>query len=234
MAVGVAVNLGWHFYRVWMPRFLAVDLKFSQRGVQWVLAGFFLAADVGSMAAGYLTRRLARAGFSVERSRKVVLLGAASLCLLSAPAALAPTPWVTLPLLFVVGAAAMGGLPLFFALSQEVSPRHTALCLGLCGSAAWVVVAVLQPPIGALVDRIGTFVPSLIVVGFVPLVGALVGLLVPLPDEVLPIALGFFSGLFVYAATTNLLPASHGLPNRQALPVTAAGAGAMLLISLAV
>jgi ACS family hexuronate transporter-like MFS transporter len=183
LAVGVAVNLGWHFYRIWLPRFLTVDLKFSQRDVQWVLAGFFLAADLGSMAAGYLTRRLSRAGFSVERSRKVVLLGAALLCLLSAPAALAMTPWVTLPLLFVVGAAAMGGLPLFFALSQEVSPRHTALCLGLCGSASWVAIAVVQPPIGALVDRSGTFGPSLIAVGFVPLAGALVGLLWPEPES---------------------------------------------------
>jgi ACS family hexuronate transporter-like MFS transporter len=182
LLVGVAVNLGWHFYRIWLPRFLTVDLKFSQRRIQWVLAGFFLAADLGSMAAGYLTRRLSRAGFSVERSRKIVLLGTALLCLLSAPAALAMTPWITLPLIFVVGAAAMGGLPLFFALSQEVSPRHTALCLGLCGSASWIAIAVLQPPIGALVDRIGTFAPSLIVIGFVPLLGALIGLLWPEPD----------------------------------------------------
>jgi ACS family hexuronate transporter-like MFS transporter len=181
MVVGVAVNIGWHFYRIWLPRFLTVDLKFSQRDVQWALAGFFLAADLGSMAAGYLTRRLSRAGYTVERSRKIVLLGTASVCLLSAPAALAMTPWITLPLLFVVGAAAMGGLPLFFALTQEVSPRHPALCLGLCGSASWVVVAVLQPPIGALVDRVGTFAPSLIVIGFVPLLGALVGLLWPEP-----------------------------------------------------
>jgi ACS family hexuronate transporter-like MFS transporter len=183
LAVGVFVNVGWHFYRIWLPRFLTVDLSFSQREVQWALAGFFLAADLGSMAAGDLTRRLSRAGFSVERSRKIVLLGAAAACLLSAPAALAMTPWVTLPLLFVVGAAAMGGLPLFFALSQEASPRHPALCLGLTGSAAWVVIAVLQPPIGALVDRVGTFAPSMIVVGFVPLVGALVGLLWPEPER---------------------------------------------------
>jgi zinc transporter ZupT len=51
---------------------------------------------------------------------------------------------------------------------------------------------------------------------------------------VLPLALGFFSGLFIYAAATNLLPASHGLPSRQALPATTAGAAAMFLISLAV
>ena len=39
-----------------------------------------------------------------------------------------------------------------------------------------------------------------------PITGALVGSLVPVPDEVFPIALGFFSGVFAYAATSNLLP----------------------------
>jgi ZIP family zinc transporter len=66
-----------------------------------------------------------------------------------------------------------------------------------------------------------------------PLAGSLMVLVVPIPDEVFPVALGFFSGLFVYAAATNLLPNSRGLPTRQALPVTAAGALAMFLISLA-
>jgi MFS transporter, ACS family, hexuronate transporter len=181
MAVSVTVNLCWHFFRIWMPFILKDELKFSPTGVLWGLAGFFLAADLGSMGAGYLTRRLTRAGHSVERSRKLVLLGVGLLCLLSTPAALVLTPWVKLPLLFVVGAAAMGGLPLFFALSQEVSPRHTALCLGICGSTAWVVIAVLQPRIGALTDRIGTFVPTMIVIGCVPLFGALASFLWPEP-----------------------------------------------------
>jgi ACS family hexuronate transporter-like MFS transporter len=189
LIAGIAVNLGWHFYRIWIPRILSRDLKFSESQKQWALAGFFLAADLGSMAAGYMTRRLARAGYSVERSRKLVLLGTSLLCLLSTPAALAMTLWITLPLLFVVGAAAMGGLPLFFALSQEISRRHTALCLGLCGSASWVVIAVLQPPIGALVDRQRTFASSLIVIGFVPLFGALVSLLWPEPDRIAPEAI---------------------------------------------
>jgi ACS family hexuronate transporter-like MFS transporter len=181
LAVGLTVNLAWHFYRIWFPRFVVVDLNFSRTQQQWALAGFFLAADLGSMAAGYMTRRLARAGSSVERSRKFVLFGTALLCWLSAPAALALNPWITLPLLFVVGAAAMGGLPLFFALSQEISPRHTSLCLGLCGSASWVAIAVVQPSIGAWADDIGTFVPSLILVGFVPTIGAVIALFWPEP-----------------------------------------------------
>jgi ACS family hexuronate transporter-like MFS transporter len=179
LAVGITINVGWHFFRIWLPRFLDVDMRFTEEEILWVLAGFFVAADLGSMAAGYMTRRLTRAGFSVERSRKLVLMGTALLCLLSTPAVAVITPWTTIPLLYVVGAAAMGGMPLFFALAQEASPRHPALCLGICGSAGWIVVAVLSPPIGALVDRSRTFVPTIIAVGFVPLIGAVIALYWP-------------------------------------------------------
>ncbi len=65
-----------------------------------------------------------------------------------------------------------------------------------------------------------------------PLIGALIAYLAPIPDEVFPVALSFFSGLFVFAATTSLLPASEALPPRKALPATIAAAGVMLVISL--
>jgi zinc transporter ZupT len=65
-----------------------------------------------------------------------------------------------------------------------------------------------------------------------PVLGALVATLAPIPDEVFPVALGFFSGLFIYAATANLLPSAHGLPPSRAVPATLAGASAMLVISL--
>jgi ACS family hexuronate transporter-like MFS transporter len=174
LAVGITINICWHFYRVWLPRFLDVDLHLSQHDIQLTLMGFYLAADVGSLSAGYLTRRLTFAGVSVERSRKVVLLLSSLLCLLSLPAALAPGPMTALPLILLVGVGAIGGFPIFFALNQEAAPRHTALCLGVTGSISLLSIAVLTPPIGQLVDRIGSFVPSLIAVGFVPLLGALV------------------------------------------------------------
>ncbi|MGH2926537.1 MAG: ZIP family metal transporter [Solirubrobacterales bacterium] len=65
-----------------------------------------------------------------------------------------------------------------------------------------------------------------------PVCGALFVLVVPVPDVVFPLALGFFSGLFIYAATTNLLPAARELPISQALPLTLAGASAMFAVSL--
>jgi ZIP family zinc transporter len=45
-----------------------------------------------------------------------------------------------------------------------------------------------------------------------PLLGALIATLVPIPDEVFPVALGVFSGFFIYAATANLLPSAHDSP----------------------
>jgi zinc transporter ZupT len=64
-----------------------------------------------------------------------------------------------------------------------------------------------------------------------PLCGVLVASLVPVPDAVFPIALGFFSGLFVYAASSNLLPRSQHLPVLQAVPTTVGGVAVMFLIT---
>ncbi len=66
-----------------------------------------------------------------------------------------------------------------------------------------------------------------------PVVGALIGVSVRPPDAVFPLALGFFSGLFVYVAATNLLPRARDLPATRALPVTLLGAALMFAITRA-
>src|SRR5262249_8354113 len=152
LALGIAVNICWHFYRIWLTLFLNVDLKFTQRQIQWVLIGFFIAADLGSMTSGYMTRRLVHAGYSVERSRKLVMFGSSLLCLASTPAALLLDPWLTLPLVFIVAVGSMGGFPIFFGLAQAISPRHTSLFLGIFGCAGWLAVTAINPVAGRIVD----------------------------------------------------------------------------------
>src|SRR5579862_1920716 len=58
MAVGVAVNLAWHLYRVWLPRHLDRDLKINGQQVQYVLMAYYLVADLGSIAFGYLAKKV--------------------------------------------------------------------------------------------------------------------------------------------------------------------------------
>ncbi len=64
-----------------------------------------------------------------------------------------------------------------------------------------------------------------------PLAGAVFASLVPVPAAVFPVAIGFFSGLFVYAASSTLLPRAKELALRTALPLTLGGATAMFIIT---
>jgi cyanate permease len=85
-------------------------------------------------------------------------------------------PWPTVLLMFAVGAGALGGFAIYFSLTQDISARHTAFVMGFSSSVSWLVVAVIQPPVGRLVDHLGTFGPCFIAAGFVPLAGAIAGL----------------------------------------------------------
>jgi zinc transporter ZupT len=64
-----------------------------------------------------------------------------------------------------------------------------------------------------------------------PLCGALVAALLPVPDAVFPVALGFFSGVFVYAATANLLPRALKASPAFVVPLATVGASVMFGIS---
>jgi hypothetical protein len=64
-----------------------------------------------------------------------------------------------------------------------------------------------------------------------PLVGALTAALAPIPDSVFPLAIGFFSGLFIFAAATRLLPQTAGLGYLFSSSLTVGGAVAMFLVS---
>ena len=48
MAIGLTVNMSWHFYRVWLPRHLVVDLRFDDQQIQYLLIGFYLRRTWGA------------------------------------------------------------------------------------------------------------------------------------------------------------------------------------------
>ena len=196
LAVSTTVNVTWHFYRVWLPLILQEDLHYSSHEMLFVFAGFFIAADLGSMAAGYATTRIALSGVPVERARQIVMFGVSALCLLSIPVALiGPTialpngseissTWIKVPLILLLAAGAMGGFANMFSLGQDVAPEHTGKIVGILGSVPWFLLALLTPQVGALADALGTFAPMLVVVGFVPLLGAVIALAWPRAEHV--------------------------------------------------
>jgi ACS family hexuronate transporter-like MFS transporter len=190
-AIGMAVNVAWHFYRVWLPRHLDVDLHFDPNTqLQDILMVFFTLADLGSIATGFVARRFARTSSSIERSRKVVLMLAALVCLVATPVVFRPGRAVMVPLYCIVGAGIMGVFAMFYAHIQDIAPGHTSKCLGLIGASTWVVNSILHHYVGKFADThtpaMGKFAPMILVAGFLPLIAALLTLAWPEPRRAAP------------------------------------------------
>lgn len=188
LGTGVCVNLCWHFYNQWFPRYLTEDLRVAARTEQLVLAGFFIAADAGSLLSGWATRKLVRAGATVERSRQMVMTVLAVVVFAATvPAAYLPADAAAAKyaLFFVVAAAAMGGFAVFFSLAQDIAPRHTAKILGTCGCVSWLVISGVAQAVGRYTGP-GKYADLFVVVGCVPLLAAAAGWFWPQPRQANP------------------------------------------------
>jgi ACS family hexuronate transporter-like MFS transporter len=204
LVAGVSTNLCWHFYNQWFPRYLTQDLKVSATVEQWILAGFFIAADLGSLASGWSIRSLIRSGHSVERARKIVVsvlalavIGAtvpAAFLFENGPAMSAaelipdgqphPAPLGKIACFFVVAAAAMGGYAIVFQYAQDIIPRHTAQILGTMGCISWLVISGTSELIGRYdLAGPGKYGLLFVIVGLVPSVAAAFAWLWPEPKR---------------------------------------------------
>lgn len=183
MAVGIAVNMAWHLYRVWLPRTLVDDLKFNDEQLQYLLMAYFLTADLGSILFGYIAKRAITPTRPVERARKLILMAAALVCLAALPALVTPGRWVMVPLYCIVGAGIMGVFAMFYSFVQDILPEHTSKCLGMIGATVWFMTSILHPLIGRFADKvetpIGKFPPTLLAAGALPLLAALIALTWP-------------------------------------------------------
>jgi ACS family hexuronate transporter-like MFS transporter len=175
LGVGCSVNLCWHFFRTWFIRYLEKDLAVGPVDRQWLMFGFFVAADLGSLGSGYTIRRLTRSGYSVERSRKLVMTGLAGVCLLATVATQVPGFGLKMALFFLVAAGSMGGFAVYFSLGQDIVPRHTAQLLGIGGATSWALIATMNTVVGPWADSQGTFVPAIVAAGAIPVLAAVIG-----------------------------------------------------------
>jgi MFS transporter, ACS family, aldohexuronate transporter len=59
LVVSIAVNACWHFYRVWLPLYLTEERGFDRSTtMQYAVAAYYVAADVGSLSAGWSVARV--------------------------------------------------------------------------------------------------------------------------------------------------------------------------------
>ncbi|CAN5129638.1 MFS transporter [soil metagenome] len=170
----IGVNTGWHTVRVWMPRLLKMQYGYDKDSVQNFGIAYYLCADVGSWTVGLVTLYYARRGFDLSRTRFVSFL----VCTLLLVAATVPLPFaksesVIVTLLLVTGFAALGLMPTYFALSQDLSARHQGKVTGTLGFINALYMSQMKIEQGAYADATGQFDVLIAVCGVPALIACL-------------------------------------------------------------
>jgi cyanate permease len=169
--VSVSINVCWHFLVSWLPTYLKEDRKMTYLASGFLSAVPFLAADIGNLGGGALSRFFAARGLGAVRGRMAVM----ALCtlLISAGAWVGRTEddTVVIALLAVMALGTAAFMANYFAFTQEVSTRHTGLIVGILGGLGNLCAAGILPFAGKVKDSTGNFGPMFVLVGLVPFLG---------------------------------------------------------------
>ena len=164
----------WWLYISWLPKYLA-----DARGFSLVKIGLFawvpyVAADAGSLSGGWLSGYLIARGWSVDRSRKLVIAIAACLMPAGILAAFAHDAMVALVLIGVVLFGFQVWINNVQTLPSDFFPdKAVASVAGLGGTGAGVGSMIFVFGTGWIVDHF-SYVPVLVVAGLLAPLGTLV------------------------------------------------------------
>ena len=167
--VVACINTTWQVLRAWLPMFLQKGRGYSETEALHFNSAFFVAADVGCLAAGALAVALARRGSTPSGARFLVFFGCALLCCGTVAVPwLVRGPWL-MAVLLAIAAGALGVFPLYHTFTQDLSEHHQGKITGAAGVAAWILPAQAQLLFGLSADRLGTMDPGLVAAGLLPL-----------------------------------------------------------------
>jgi ACS family hexuronate transporter-like MFS transporter len=167
------INTAWQLLRAWLPLFLREGRGYSEAYANYFTVPYYLAAGLGSLAAGGIALRLTGRGRSVHGSRMRVFLGMAMLAALTNAAVFLPRGWGLLATLLVVGFGTLGVFPCYYSFAQEISERHVGKVNGLLSVCGWVVTGGFQWLFGKIVDARRSYDLPMALVGWAPLVALL-------------------------------------------------------------
>ncbi|WP_392562971.1 MFS transporter [Orbus sturtevantii] len=164
----------WATFSFWVPLYLAQEKGMDIKQIAMFAWLPFLAADIGSIASGYLTKLYIRL-FGYTRINSIIAssITGAFLMVSLAFVAITQSPYIAILLISIGG---FGHQVISCMLSALVvdsfDKNQVATMNGMRGSSAWIASFIFSLIIGAFSQTIG-FGPLFIVMGFLDLIGAI-------------------------------------------------------------
>jgi len=158
----------WWMFLFWLPDFFARRHGLDLKNFGLPLVAVYAISDIGSIAGGWLSSKLIRVGFSVNRARKLTMLLASILVLPVTFAMHADNLWLAVA---VVGAATAGHQAFsanLYTFPSDVFPRQAVgSVVGIGGTAGAIGGMLMSKYAGWVLDSIGSYTPIFMVAGAV-------------------------------------------------------------------
>lgn len=178
----IAINTSWQLVRAWLPLFLQKGRGYSEVEALYFNSTYFIATDVGCIAAGIAALWLTKIGLSVHRSRAIVFFACACLAAMTSVAAFLPQGWLLLCSLLAVAAGTLGVFPCYYSFTQELSSQYMGRLTGLFSFTGWMVSSPTNKLFGYVVDRTNSYDLNMAILGWAPMLG-LIAFLILWPKQ---------------------------------------------------
>ncbi len=161
----------WWVYLFWMPDFLNRNLGLNLAGTRLPLFVIYSGACVGSVGGGWLSGSLLKRGWTVNGSRKTVLL----LCALAVTpimiAAHTKTAWLAVLVIAIAAGAHQGWSANIYTLASDMFPKNAVGSVVGFGTMAGAISGMLvAKAVGYILQGTGSYVPVFLMAGLAYLV----------------------------------------------------------------
>ena len=166
----------WFFYVFWIPEFLTRERGLNLAGIAAVAWIPFLVADLSNFSGGYLTLRLQRAGWSVNRTRKTLMVIATILSPLGILAVFAHSLFWTIALISVAIYFWMfWSITIHTLPGDYFPPRAVASVYGIGGTGSTIGSVISTWAVGRTLDSTHSYAPVFIGLGLLMPIALLAG-----------------------------------------------------------
>jgi MFS transporter, ACS family, hexuronate transporter len=167
----ITISLAWQFQRAWLPKYLKEHHAYSESTANLFTSLFYLVAGFGSLFFGSLVSTLTRIGLRLRWARVLTFAGCSAFVALGAAVPFMEPGVLLLISLILMGAGSLGAHPQYYALAQELPPKHLGLLSGILSASSWVAVGRMQGMMGDYIKRTGSYDLPLILTGLAPIAG---------------------------------------------------------------
>ena len=165
----------WWVYLFWLPDFLQKQHGLDLKTFGLPIAVIYIIADVGSIGGGWLSSKMIKMGWSINRSRKTAML----ICALAViPIVIASTTsslWLAVVLIGIAAAAHQGWSANIFTIASDMFPKQAVgSVVGIGGMFGAIGGMCISPLVGYILQTTGSYVPIFIIAASAYLIALLI------------------------------------------------------------